>query len=511
VGDTRRRPSVVVGLAGAVFALFVSWQIFRWGGARHRTAIGDLFPIPLDIAATVLAIVAARAAGAAGGEHTTRRAWRLIAASFASYLAGDIIWATLEVVKNTSPFPSAADGFYLCFYPLFAAGLLSFPGQRRTRAEHVRLGLDVATIVLATTIVVWYFALGDTIKVGGTSLSHALSVAYPAGDLVLIFGVVTVVMRGVRSTDGGALRLLALGVGAFVIADIGFAHLQLSNSYASGDWPDTFWMLAWVGLVAGADRRRRTHAPVAGERPHAEPHLRPARLTALPYLAVGGSYVLLMIVARHHLTEPLNGMIVGAFTLTALVVMRQLASQQDNLRLARDFERLATTDDLTGLVNRRHFLELAERELERFQQSDGELTIMMIDVDHFKAINDTFGHETGDSTLQWLASRCHVVLRRSDIISRYGGDELVVLLPDTALETASTAAQRLEADVDSADARPVGRTFSLSLSIGVASAKGCADLRTLLRRADEALYHAKRAGRGRVHTSEPVVSDPVVV
>jgi len=172
---------------------------------------------------------------------------------------------------------------------------------------------------------------------------------------------------------------------------------------------------------------------------------------------------------------------------------------EERKRAQSALERLATIDTLTGLANRRYFLETAERAFYQAQRYNRPLSVVMIDVDNFKHINDNFGHATGDQVLRAVARRMQSVLRRSDILGRYGGDEFVVLLPETGQEGARRMTERLRAAVAMAASTEnlPELDVPVSLSIGVASSVhlGSVTLDNLLQYADKALYTSKQAGR----------------
>jgi two-component system cell cycle response regulator len=161
---------------------------------------------------------------------------------------------------------------------------------------------------------------------------------------------------------------------------------------------------------------------------------------------------------------------------------------------------LATTDPLTGLYNRRHFFEPANIEIERAQRYNHPLSCMMFDVDYFKNINDTQGHRFGDRVLQEMVKRCRVNIRRVDIFARYGGDEFVILLPETGLQRATKLAKRLRDEFQEQKLQTEGKNTLITLSVGVATMNGDSDLKldTLLVRADQALYKSKGKGRNQV-------------
>jgi len=159
---------------------------------------------------------------------------------------------------------------------------------------------------------------------------------------------------------------------------------------------------------------------------------------------------------------------------------------------------LATTDSLTGVYSRRHFVELTERELKRARRYQQTVSLLLIDVDHFKQINDTYGHSRGDQVLRQIAAHCRGMLRAHDLLGRLGGEEFAITLPETGLVGAMELAERLRESVAGQElVDPRGR-FRATLSIGVAECLPSDDVDSALQRADAALYQAKALGRNRV-------------
>ncbi|WP_440995005.1 GGDEF domain-containing protein [Arhodomonas sp. SL1] len=182
-----------------------------------------------------------------------------------------------------------------------------------------------------------------------------------------------------------------------------------------------------------------------------------------------------------------------------------------NLRLRREvaerrqlqdkFTRLAQVDELTGLSNRRYFFEQAAGMLRKRRHGDRGPVVCMLDVDHFKAINDAYGHAAGDAVLTELARRCREVLREQDVMGRLGGEEFVVLLPQTDREGGLQVAERLRRVIEAEPVEIPGGSepAALTVTIGVAALDdGEADVDKAILRADEALYRGKAAGRNRV-------------
>lgn len=156
---------------------------------------------------------------------------------------------------------------------------------------------------------------------------------------------------------------------------------------------------------------------------------------------------------------------------------------------------LATLDSLTGVYNRRYFFDVAEKAIISAEQKGKPLCVAMFDADHFKKINDKFGHDVGDEALRLLTTICQREIRATDTIARYGGEEFVLLLPDANIATAKAVVERVRRALAEAPVTVNEQRIPLTVSVGLAERKAEEALDTLLRRADEAVYEAKRAGR----------------
>lgn len=166
--------------------------------------------------------------------------------------------------------------------------------------------------------------------------------------------------------------------------------------------------------------------------------------------------------------------------------------------LNRELERLATLDSLTGILNRRTFIDLADRAMADARRNNRPLSVIVFDVDHFKRINDSLGHEGGDRALCALARLMEQSLRSVDFAARIGGEEFAVLMPDADAEVASAVAERLRTRIADEEFDLGNGGYALTISLGIASLEPThTDLATLLRAADHALYAAKRGGRNR--------------
>ena len=178
-------------------------------------------------------------------------------------------------------------------------------------------------------------------------------------------------------------------------------------------------------------------------------------------------------------------------------VVGVMADVTERKRMLEDMCRLARTDSLTGLWNRGYFMELAEREVARSLRAEGPLSLLILDVDYFKAVNDVHGHDAGDRALVGIADTLRNAVREVDVVARYGGEEFVALLPDASRDEGVRIAERIcdrirEARLD------CGRvSLGVTVSIGLTSLHPEDDLDGLLKFADIALYAAKKKGRDR--------------
>jgi diguanylate cyclase (GGDEF)-like protein len=242
-------------------------------------------------------------------------------------------------------------------------------------------------------------------------------------------------------------------------------------------------------------------APVIG--PGEEPHAalerplgellgKPRCWLAIP-LATRGDKVGVMLVASRA---------AGAYGDAQAKIGAALATQgmvaYENARLFSQVRQLATIDGLTGIANRRHFWELAEHQVAIARRHQRPLAAVMLDIDHFKRVNDTYGHAAGDEVLQVVTARIGTCVRGSDLLGRYGGEEFALVLPEIEGD-ARDLAERLRVAVASAPVDTVAGPVAVTLSAGVTYLEpDDEDLDALLARADHALYQAKQDGRNRV-------------
>ena len=189
----------------------------------------------------------------------------------------------------------------------------------------------------------------------------------------------------------------------------------------------------------------------------------------------------------------------GDFIKVGRCIFKFLSGNNIESSYHEEIYRLTTVDGLTQIFNRRYFVETLERELGRAQRYHRELSLIMFDIDRFKAVNDGYGHLAGDYVLKQLASVVKTRIRREDVLARYGGEEFAIILPEIDQANAVQFAEKVRHLVERAEFRFEDTAIPVTVSVGVvASSNGIADVEAFIKIADDNLYAAKQAGRNRV-------------
>jgi two-component system, cell cycle response regulator len=485
-------------------AVYMSWMIIRWG-PLDRKLTGDLFQIFMNGSMAVLCVGAARRSAAIS---SLRWAWGLIAAGVLMYTLGNITQFVYEAVLKELPYPSVADVVYLMTYPLMFAGLLCFPTRRASGVQRMQLGLGAAVLAIGGATVVWYVELGPTVVQASSQplLPTIFSILYPVGDLIVIAALAGVLTRGTLPSSKRSLGIFSIGCLVFVTADLllGYITVKLNQTYSGGDWLDPVWFLGlalWGVAATLQDPAKPEELAQLDDRTHVVRR----RPSWMPYAAVAVAFALLVVAERHDRFYPAFSLVIANLVLVALVTVRQLAAQSELISVQRDLQgahhelaALATTDALTGLPNHRELVVAIDRELELTTRHGQQFALAFLDLDHFKAINDTLGHAAGDAVLKETSDVLRECLRGGDIAGRWGGEEFIVVLPQTDSPGAMIAAERLRATIAQHRFQAAGGAH-LTCSIGVAVRPfDGTDRDALIESADRAMYAAKRLGRNQV-------------
>ncbi len=187
-----------------------------------------------------------------------------------------------------------------------------------------------------------------------------------------------------------------------------------------------------------------------------------------------------------------------SYTVLAARIRAALREKEHQEKL----EQLAATDPLTQLMNRRQFSQMVQREIQRVRRTGTPLSLMVLDIDHFKRINDTYGHDVGDEAIIALANNLREQVRAIDLIARLGGDEFIICLPETDVQQAKNVAERIRGSIEHLHLTSrSGKPIEFTLSIGLAPLSGDSDFEDLYIAADQALYQAKHHGRNQTQVS----------
>lgn len=189
--------------------------------------------------------------------------------------------------------------------------------------------------------------------------------------------------------------------------------------------------------------------------------------------------------------------------ITPILTYGYITTSLKLLESNRKLDHLSKVDDLTQAYNRRHFFELAQREFSLAQRHRHNLSLLMLDLDYFKAINDQYGHQCGDEVLIEVVKRIKTSLRETDILARYGGEEFIILLNHADQNYAQTIADRIKCSVSNTPIKVRGQQIEVSLSAGLSINPQClASLDEAIKAADDALYQAKNKGRNRIELAD---------
>ncbi|MDE8346082.1 MAG: GGDEF domain-containing protein [Acidocella sp.] len=270
-------------------------------------------------------------------------------------------------------------------------------------------------------------------------------------------------------------------------------------------------LLVWTFAISGADRGAVISLMVLNSA-FAMFALRPRAVIELTLFAL---FALAAVIAgRYWLSGSASGLRDSLFELfyatVSMLPICVMARQISRMKMALRSERkaleramaqirlLADSDELTGLLNRRAMLQVMQSETNKRASAAGQICVALLDIDHFKSINDRFGHQTGDEVLRLFAEIASSTLRMGDVLARWGGEEFLLLLPDTSMAQAVPCVERLRAALVPAAFGHIAPGLNVTISAGITNLHHGDRLEAAIERADQAMYRAKQAGRDRV-------------
>jgi len=415
-----------------------------------------------------------------------RLPWMLLLLGQLLSTGADVTAFTIYSVSGEWPMsPHFTDGMYLGTYPLMATALVLLV-RRRTPGWDAATFIDAAIVAVSAALLFWIYLVTPMAGLPGqTTVGRLVSAAYPVMDLLLlIVGVRLMLGAGTRTP---AFRLLGGYLVLLLTADTIYGVQNLLGVYQPGNFLDALWISAVFSLGAAA-----LHPSMARLTDRSAVAAPDATVGRLVLLALASLIAPITLQVQHLRGADLHiTLVVTACVAIFLLVLLRMSGLVRTQRLA------AITDGLTGLRTRRFFEEALTREVDNARRHHRSIGVLLLDIDHFKKINDTYGHHGGDRVLCEVSRRLREVVRTGDLVARYGGEEFAVLLPDTDAAHAAQLANRV---LDAVGGLPIAvnanTLAAVTTSIGIACLPQHCDTGpelTLL--ADRALYTAKEAGR----------------
>jgi len=623
--ETLRRPFVagwtgVLAVGLIIYTVVAILLTVLGAGSGRMFEVFTLFSdSPSSIGSAVLAAMAARTAL----DPSARRTWLLLAAALAVYSVGNLLNSTYWLFGH-DPFPSVGDIFFMAFYPLVFAAIMTVIRAGAVRVPWGRLALDSTILVLGFGAFFWFFVIRPTTAANGDPdlIKYALTQSYIALNcvMVLAFGVL-LLHAGTGPLGRRTLVLLTIGFATMFLADIVWAMSKVSGEYLPGGLSDALYLSCYAWLLAGAREHLRGQFI-----PRSEPSvISTAVIQGLPYVAMLVSFLVLVYFESGESGKPTTVMTVVIFVLTLLVMLRQgvilrddallrerraaglvearyaslirnasdvilitdisgrlrfvspaaertfsmhpdalvgrslfkLCADSDRERLAAFLNEVAVTrgksvgpfevavgsgsrrftlecvgsnllddpavgglalnlrdvserkaleeqlrqlafhDPLTLLANRSLFRNRVQHALALARRANQQVAVVFLDLDNFKNINDSLGHDAGDRLLQTASQRLVMSTRAADTVARLGGDEFAILLEGI---TDPADVEQIAAAIIESFKKPLpldGNDVYIAASIGVAFSQPDDDTEQLLRNADIAMYGAKATGKGR--------------
>lgn len=387
--------------------------------------------------------------------------------------------------------PQPADTFWLMLYPALVLGL-SMLAHRRAAGHDWSTIVDATIVIVGLSLLSWVFVVSASLHESALSLIGLfVVVAYPVGDLAVL-GVLVRLLLQSNMDRNRALYLITLGLTLFLFGDLSWVVIFRFNFVLSGlerTLLQSVFLAAYAcfGAAAVHPDSRKISEPV----PERTAGVSPGLLLILATTSLVPSALLLY---QAHNGVVVNGVAIGVSSagLFLLVVVRVVGLLRKVEIQARQLSLLSRIDELTGLYNRRAWMSELDIAIERARRCHSPLCVGLIDLDHFKSFNDTFGHPAGDKLLKAASTAWLETIRLPDVLGRYGGEEFILIAANTSLEGAARVLERLR------QLMPSEQTFSSGLSLW----DGTEGVETFLKRTDQALYCAKEQGRNRTCFAE---------
>jgi diguanylate cyclase (GGDEF)-like protein len=429
-----------------------------------------------------------------------RRTWWFFAAALLLNFIGDLSWTIIELFLQQDPYPSIADFFYLSAYFLIYLGLFSFPQKKLELAHVIQLLLQVGMITAATGTFLWHFIFAQIVTNKQPTLNFIVSLAYPLADVILLAMVLFVAFRPDGKRFKTEFNWLLLAFFSSILIDLYFSYLSAYDlestvSIFDGGWG---WFACFVGIAAYQNLNKLKTPEIL----HTNLAVFHSSMTISVPFFISFTAIILLVVTGQQNSLQYQGTGLGVLLVLGFVMVRLVLMTLDNQNLNRQLldsaierearskqlEWNANHDALTGLANR----VLLQKELQN-NLLENQVAVLLIDLDGFKRINDTLGHQIGDYLLCEVAKR---LMALCPLVARTGGDEFVMVCLEKTMagSLAKAALHSLEEPFLVSN-----QQFSISASIGISqSPEDGTNSEILQRHADAAMYVAKNQGVGHI-------------
>jgi len=424
-------------------------------------------------------------------EGLARSFWRLTAAAY-------VVWFTAQGLSVYNDFVGSAQlawiiNLLFCFWfvPLAMAMFLD-PDHESGRLDTLVVLDFVQAVLVCVAAYLYFFYLPKAESPG--ELAHSVWTPYFVG-YAMVAAAFALRAFLTRSRDARALfGRMGAAIALSGCADALY-YYGPGRFLRTGAWFDLLWSVLLIVPMFLAVTWKQAESPEVSH----DPPTRDKRIYTEVFYLLYPVLVLIMSVriARERL-ELAAVVVLLSFMCSST---RQLVTQHRLVQAKEALRREAARDSLTSLWNRKAILEILERELIRAERDHEPVGLIMVDVDHFKVINDTRGHAAGDAVLRIIASAVAAMVRPYDSVGRYGGEEFLIVAPGCGLPEAWDLAERVRSHVAACNIMSGGVGVKVSLSLGIATGEVAAEIEKLLHAADVALYQAKNAGRNRVAPS----------
>jgi diguanylate cyclase (GGDEF)-like protein len=555
--QTLNRRSAVFYFAIALLSLMIANLaiIFFMPETWFKIVLSDvLFPLT-NLVVVILLLIAAQHSTAQSQKLAA--AWRILAAAQFSYVVGDVIWSVIEISHGEYSSPSSADFFYIAFYFLFILGVYRMPLKMKSPGEQIKRWLDISIILIAALLGFWNFLIGPlAVKNAGQSMAEQiLALIYPTGDAVLFIAILILLYNRSSKQSHSPLVLLALGAAAMIVTDSIFSYQTLKSIYVSSGLLDSGWLLAYLFIGLAGISQVNQHFSIVSDKKIAFWEHFELSLPYYPYVCVIGAYSLLVSSYFFPLPMDFSSISIIVFLIISLVLLRQILTLNENNRLVCEQSQLleqvqhqtfdltaanqnlaaanvelraeilerqraeeclsydSLHDNLTNLPNRTLLIDHLKQAIQsRKHNPTHSCSVLFLDLDQFKNVNDSLGHSIGDQLLIACTRRLEGCLRACDTVARFGGDEFVILLENTTGELAArTVAQRIQENL-SMPFDITGHSMYITASIGIVPNIQDYDFPDeLLRDADIAMYRAKTSGKARYEIFTPQMRKATVL